>query len=201
MVKRWLTPQYERPGSHLDFFKRFYMCIVKRWLTSQYDRPGSHLDFFKRFYMCIVKRWLTPQYDRPGSHLEFFLKDSTCTWSKDDWPSYDRPGSHLEFFFKRFNMHMVKRWLTLIWQTRISLEFFFKDSTCAWSKMIDCGGDCYTKDLLPAMVTTCCMYAHLEEYPHWNRFWGVHERSPVSNQAARCLQMPLVSSQTWDWEH
>ena len=103
----------------------------------------------------MVKRWLTPQYDRPWPHLENFFNDSTCTWSKDDWPAqYDRPGSNLEFFFQRFNMHMVKRWLTpsphmtdqdltwnvfqrfnmhmvkrwltpSIWQTRISSRIFF----------------------------------------------------------------------------
>ena len=44
----------------------------------------------------------------------------------------DRPGSHLEFFLKIQHVHGQKM---------IDPQL--------WSKMIDCGGDCYTKDLLP----------------------------------------------------
>ena len=72
-------------------------------------------------------------------------------------PPCDRPGSHLEFFFNRFNMH-IDKWLTSHHHhtTDQDLAFNFKaDLACAWSKMIDRGGDCYTKDLLPARVTTC----------------------------------------------
>ena len=45
-----------------------------------------------------------------------------------DPPRYNRPGSHLDFFLNIQHVH--------------------------GQKMIDRGGDCYTKDLLPARVTT-----------------------------------------------
>ena len=53
---------------------------------------------------------------------------------------------------------MVKRWL--ITTTRYQkpgshLEFFLKIQHVHGQKMIDRGGDCYTKDLLQARVTNC----------------------------------------------
>ena len=49
-------------------------------------------------------------YDRLGSQIEFFLNIQHVHGQKmiDPHPRFDRPGSHL--------------------------EFFFKDSTCTWSK-------------------------------------------------------------------
>ena len=50
----------------------------------KYDRPGSHLEFFKDS-TCMCKKLIDPPgYDRPGYHLEFYFKVSTCAWSKDD---------------------------------------------------------------------------------------------------------------------
>ena len=121
------------------------------------------LNFFKDWTCTWSKDdWLPPKYDRPGSPLKFF-NNSTCTWSKDDWPSqvwqtrispriflmiqhahgqkmidppkYDRPGSHLEYFFKDSTCTWSKDdWPLQVWQTRISPRIFFKDSTCPWSK-------------------------------------------------------------------
>ena len=75
------------------------------------------------------KRWLTPPNDRAGSHLELFLKIQHVYGQK----MIDPPC-----------------------MTDQDLNYNFKaDLACTWSKMIDRGGDCYTKDLLPARVTTC----------------------------------------------
>ena len=52
-------------------------------MTPQYDLPGSHLEFFLKIQHVHGQKMIDPPYDRPGSHLDF-LKDSTCLWSKDD---------------------------------------------------------------------------------------------------------------------
>ena len=46
--------------------------MVKRWLTPQYDRPGSHLECFLKIQHVHAQKMIDPQYDRPGYHLEFF---------------------------------------------------------------------------------------------------------------------------------
>ena len=84
-------------------------------------------------------------------------------------PKNDRPGSHLEFFFEIQHAHGQK----MIDPPRmthqdLTYNFFFQDSTCTWSKMIDRGGDCYTKELLPARVTTCCICVHKVCWVHGN---------------------------------
>ena len=79
--------------------------MVKRWLTPQYDRPGSYLEFFLKIQHVHGQNMSNPRnYDRPGSHIEFIFKDSTCAWSKDDIPQYDRPGSHQEFLMAMSNL-------------------------------------------------------------------------------------------------
>ena len=53
-------------------------------------------------------------------------------------------------------MCMVKRWLTPLYNRPGShLQFLSSDLASTWSKMIDHGGDCYMKDLLPTGLTTC----------------------------------------------
>ena len=70
MVNRWLIPQYDRPGSHLEFFLKIQHVYGQKMI----DAPVWQTRIPPRiwFNMCMVKRWLIPQYDRPGSHLEFF---------------------------------------------------------------------------------------------------------------------------------
>ena len=47
--------------------------MVKRWLTLQYDWPGSDLDFFLKIQHVHGQKMIDPKIkDRPGSHLEFF---------------------------------------------------------------------------------------------------------------------------------
>ena len=67
-----------------------------------------------RFNMHRVKRWLTPHhYDWPRSQVEFASSDLACTWSKDDWsPQVWQTRISPRILKLRFNMHMVKRWLT-----------------------------------------------------------------------------------------
>ena len=49
--------------------------MVKRWLTTQYDRPGSSLRIFLKIQHVYGQKMIDPpRNDRPGSHLEFFLK-------------------------------------------------------------------------------------------------------------------------------
>ena len=49
------------------------MHMVKRWLTPPIDRPGSHLEFFLKIQYTHGQKMIDPPlgYDRPGSHLEF----------------------------------------------------------------------------------------------------------------------------------
>ena len=108
MVKRWLTPQNDRPGSHLGIFLKIQMHMVKRWLTPQNDKPGSSLRIFLKIQHVYGQKMIDPlvwqtrispgRFFKPGSPGIFLNK---CTWSKDDWPPQnDRPGSHLELFLK-----------------------------------------------------------------------------------------------------
>ena len=46
--------------------------MVKIWLTPQYDRPGSQLEFFLKIQHVTGQKMIDPPYDRPGSQLEFF---------------------------------------------------------------------------------------------------------------------------------
>ena len=49
--------------------------MVKRWLAPQYDKPGSHLEFFLKIQHVHGQKMIDPPcppYDKPGSHLEFF---------------------------------------------------------------------------------------------------------------------------------
>ena len=106
------------------------------------DRPGSHLEFFFKIQHAHGQKMIDPPIDdRPGSHLEFFFDDSTCTWSKDDWPSPPFPRRQTRMspriFFSRFNMHMVKRWLTPHDRPGSHLEFFLKIQHAHGQKMID----------------------------------------------------------------
>ena len=53
---------------------RFTLHMVKGdWPPAQYDRPGSHLEFFSKIHHAHGQKMIDPpsQYDRPGSHLEF----------------------------------------------------------------------------------------------------------------------------------
>ena len=59
--------------------------MVKRWLTPQYDRPGSHLEFFLKIQHVHGQKMIDPPVWQTNL-IEFFFKDSTCAWSKDDWP-------------------------------------------------------------------------------------------------------------------
>ena len=44
-------------------------------MTPQDDRPGSHLEFFFKIQHTHGQKMIDPpRYDRPGSHLEFSLK-------------------------------------------------------------------------------------------------------------------------------
>ena len=47
--------------------------MVKRWLPPQYDRLGSHLEFFLKIQHVHGQKLIDPQYDRPRSHQEFFF--------------------------------------------------------------------------------------------------------------------------------
>ena len=48
--------------------------MVKRWLPPNYDRLGCHLEFFLKIQHVHVQKMIDPPYDWPGSQLEFFLK-------------------------------------------------------------------------------------------------------------------------------
>ena len=115
--------------------------MVKRWLTPQdYDRPGSHLEFFLKIHHVHGQRWLTPQVRQTRLSPRFFFKDSSCPWSKDDWlPNYDRPGSHLEFFFLKIQHVHCQKMIDPpgLWQTRISPRIFLKIQHVHGQKMID----------------------------------------------------------------
>ena len=57
----------------------------QKMIDPQYDRPGSHLEFFLKIHHVHGQKMIDPpMYDRLGSRLEFFFKDSTCACSKDD---------------------------------------------------------------------------------------------------------------------
>ena len=87
--------------------------MIKRWLTPQDDRPDLTYNFFQRFNMCMVKVWLTsPNFDRPGYHLEFILKIQHVHGQKMIEPLRMRDHDLTYIFFLKLNMYMVKRWLT-----------------------------------------------------------------------------------------
>ena len=101
------------------------------WLTRIWPR-----FFFKDSTSAWSKMIDLPNFDRPGSHLEFFFKDSTCPWSKDDWP-HNKRQTRLSprIFLKIEHVHGQKMIDPSIKDRQGShLEFFFKDSTCPWSK-------------------------------------------------------------------
>ena len=60
--------------------------MVKRWLTPQYDRPGSHLEFFLKIQHVYGQKMIDPPSMTNQDLTRNFFKDSTCVWSKDDWP-------------------------------------------------------------------------------------------------------------------
>ena len=78
------SPQYDRPGSHLEFFLKIQHLYGQKIIDPPVWKTRISPGIFLKIQVHMVKRWLTPHYDRPGSHLEFFI-ESTCTWSKDDW--------------------------------------------------------------------------------------------------------------------
>ena len=74
MVKGWMMPPSMTDHNlTYNFIYRFNMHMVKRWLTPQDDRPGSHLQIFKDWTCTWSKYDWLPQDDRPGSHLQIFL--------------------------------------------------------------------------------------------------------------------------------
>ena len=113
------------------------MHIVKRWLTLQvWQTRISPRIFLKDSTCTLSKRWWPSRYDRPWSHLGFFLKIQHAHYQKmiDPLPPDDRLGSCLEFFLKIQHSHGQKM-IDPQRQTRISPRiFFFKVSTCTWSK-------------------------------------------------------------------
>ena len=130
-------PPGERPGvsPRICLWDSFSACtcgqkIIDSPAPSMTDQDLTYNFLKLRFNMHMVTRWLTPQYDRPGSHLEFFYKIQHGHGQK----MIDPP----------------------VWQTRTSPTILRSRITCTWSKMIDHGGDCYMKDLLPMTETTCC---------------------------------------------
>ena len=88
MVKRWLTPQYDWPGFHLDFFLKIQHVHGQKMI----DPPGlwqtriSPRIFFKDSSCPWSKDDWPPRIMTDQDITKNFFKDSTCAWSKDDWP-------------------------------------------------------------------------------------------------------------------
>ena len=60
--------------------------MVKRWLIPQYDRPGSHLEFFLKIQHVYGQKMIDPPVWQTRISPRIYFKDSTCVWSKEDWP-------------------------------------------------------------------------------------------------------------------
>ena len=111
------------------------MCMVKRWLTPQVWQTRISPRIFLKVQHVHGQKMIDP----PGmTDLDLsynFFKDSTYAWVKR-WltpPRYDRPGSLLEFFVK----NSTCAWSKDDWLPRYDQDLsynFFKDSICAWSK-------------------------------------------------------------------
>ena len=162
MVKIWLNPQYDRPGSHQEFFLEStctwskddwsplvwqtrispriffkdstFVWSIDNWPPSMINQDLYLGIFFKDLtYVWSKDNWLPCMTNQDLTRN--FFKDSTCVWSKDDWPPIMTNQDITLKIFYRVNMHMVKRWfIPPEWQTRMSPRIFFRDSTCVWSK-------------------------------------------------------------------
>ena len=60
MVKRWLTPQYDRPGSHLEFFLKIQHVYGQKMIDPLVWQTRISPRIFLKIQMHMVKRWLTP---------------------------------------------------------------------------------------------------------------------------------------------
>ena len=130
-------PKYDRPVSHLEFFKDSTCAWSKDdWPLQVWQTRISPRIFLKIQHVHGQKLIDPPGYDRPGYHLEFLLKIQHVHGQKMiDPPKYDRPGSHLEFFLKIQHAHGKK----MIDPPKYDrpgyhLEYYFKVATCTWSK-------------------------------------------------------------------
>ena len=86
MVKRWPTPQVDRPGSHLEFFLKMQHVNGQKMTAPQYDRPGSHLEFFLKMQHVHGLKMTNPPVWQARISPRIFFRDATCAWSKDDQP-------------------------------------------------------------------------------------------------------------------
>ena len=92
--------------------------MVKRWLTPQYDRPGSSLRIFLKIQQHVYgQKMIDPLQNnraesndiQPGSHLRIFLKIQHVYGQKMiDPPSMTNQDLHLEFFLKIQHAHGQK---------------------------------------------------------------------------------------------
>ena len=82
MVKRWLPPRYDGPGSHLVFFLKIQHVHGQKMINPlQYDRPGSHLGIFLKIPHVHGQKMIDPPSPpvwQARVSPRFFLKDSTC---------------------------------------------------------------------------------------------------------------------------
>ena len=61
MVKRWLTPQDNRPGSHLEFFLKIQHVHGQKMIDpTQDDRPGSYLGLFLKIQHVYGQKMIDP---------------------------------------------------------------------------------------------------------------------------------------------
>ena len=134
------SPIWQTRISSRIFFKDSTCTWSKDDWPPQYDRPGSHLEyFFSKIQHAHGQKMIDPPYDRPESHLEFSFKDSTCTWSKDDWPPLVWQTRISPRILKyRFSLHMVKDdwpWRRLLHERPFTREgtYLFSHYLCSSS--------------------------------------------------------------------
>ena len=69
MVPRWLTNQDLTRN-----FLKIQVPMIKRWLTPQNDRPGSHLEFFLKIQHVYGQRMIDPLVWQSRISPGIFLK-------------------------------------------------------------------------------------------------------------------------------
>ena len=60
--------------------------MVKRWLTPQYDRPGSHLEFFLKIQHVHDQKMIDPPVWQTRISPRIFLKIQHVHDQKMIWP-------------------------------------------------------------------------------------------------------------------